>query len=192
MKDKIRKAYWVAWKWPEVYSDDQWVIWVSRVIAILMPAGLVGLTILTGVPAVGWVVTSGIIVILASAIVYTMVRLFYNEYHTVEDFDNREAQIKEFFHGFPTITSSPLIEHDPKEWIAYGHLDPEEFVSAIQLVILTATDDPEQAYMSGNVVSTVGHLHARFRNPEEGHWGEGLDLCKPTAENSFPITRIVL
>lgn len=192
MKDKVAKAYWVAWKWPEVYSDDQWVIWMSRAIAILMPAGLVAMTFLTGVPLLGWASTWAIVAIMILAILVVTIKLFYTEYHTVEDFDAREARVKEFFHGFPSITSVPLIEHEQGEWIAYGHVDPLEFISAIQLVILTVTEDPEQALVSANLVNSVGHLYATFRNPVEGHWDEGLDLVKHTAENAFPITRVEL
>ena len=192
MQDKISKAYWVAWKWPEVYTEDPWVLWMSRAIAILMPASLVALTILTGVPAVGWAWTSVIITVMVSALVYLMIKLFYPELHTVEDFDAREARIKDFFHGFPSITSVPLIENEPGEWVAYGHVDPSEFVSAIQLIILTVTEDPEQALVSANLVKSVGHLYATFQNPTEGHWDEGLDLVRYTAKDAFPITRVQL
>lgn len=190
MKDKLGKAYWVAWKWPEVYSDDQWVIWVSRVIAIVMPAGLIALTLLTGVPLLGWAATGVIAALLGLIIILVTVRLFYQEYPTVEEFEARELRIKEFFHGFPAYTDVPLIELEPGVWVAYGHVDEEEFATAIRCVILAVTDDPEEIFPFGNIENSVGHLYAVFRNPEEGHWDEGIDLCKHTALDCFPITRV--
>ena len=192
LKDKVRKAYRVVWRWPEVYSDDKWVIWASRIIATVIPAGLIALTFLTGIPLLGWAATGVLAALITLIIILTTVRLFYQEYPTVENFDIREARVKEFFHGFPAITAIPLIEHEPGEWVAYGHVDPKEFISAIQLVILTVTDDPEQALVSADLAKSVGHLYATFRNPAEGHWDEGLEMCKPAAEHCFPITRVEL
>lgn len=193
MKDnKVAKAYWTAWRWPEVYSDDKWVIWLSRIIAIAIPAGLIALAFLTGLPLLGFAVSGIVASLFGLGIIVVTIKLFYQEYPTVEDFDAREARVKEFFHGFPSITAVPLIEHEQGEWVAYGHVPPEEFISAIQLIILTVTDDPEQAIVSADLVNSVGHLYATFSNPKEGHWDEGLDLCKHTAENAFPITRVKL
>lgn len=194
MKDKLKlkKAYWVAWKWPEVYSDDTWVIWLSRMIAIAMPAGLVALTLLTGIPLLGWAATGVLAAFLVLAIILLTVRLFYQEYPTVEEFEAQGARVKQFFHGFPAITNIPMIELEPDEWVAYGHVDPVEFVSAVQLIIHTATGDYDKAHISATMVDSVGHLHATFRNPAEGHWDEGIDLCKHTTEGSFPITRLNL
>jgi hypothetical protein len=190
LKDKLGKAYWVAWKWPEVYSDDVWVIWLSRVIAIVMPAGLIALTLLTGVPLLGWAATGVIAALLGLIIIVVTVRLFYQEYGTVEEFEARELRVKEFFHGFPALTDIPLIELEPGVWVAYGHIDESEFIDAIQTVVFAVTDDPLELVPLLDMEKSVGHLHAVFRNPEEDHWDEGIDLCKHTALDCFPITRV--
>jgi hypothetical protein len=190
MKDKISKAYWVAWKWPEVYSDDQWVIWVSRVIAILMPAGLVALTIVTAVPLLGWPATWLIVSVMVLAILTITIKLFYSEHSTVEDFDAREARVKDFFHGFPAYTDVPLIELEPGIWVAYGHVPEDEFINAIQTVVRNVTEDEEIVARYAHLEQSVGHAHATFRNPAEGHWDEGIDLCKHTAKDAFPVTRV--
>lgn len=190
MKDKVSKAYWVAWKWPEVYTDDPWVLWMSRAIAILMPAGLIALTILTGVPLVGWQWTTVIICVMTFAIIFAMIRLFYDEYHTVEDFDTREARIKDFFHGFPAYTDVPLTELEPGVWVAYGHVAEDEFIKAIRTVVRNVTEDETIVATFNDLEKSVGHTYATFHNPTEGHWDEGLELCKHTAAKCFPITRV--
>jgi low affinity Fe/Cu permease len=191
MKDKrIIKAYRTAWLWPEVYSDSPSVIWTSRAIAFLVPLVLVFVTIMTGVPVFGWLATGFIAGTIGLVMVITTVKMFYQEFDSVEDFKSRETQIKEFFHGFPALTDVPVIENEPDEWIAYGHVEPQEFISAIQTVIREVTEDETLVEPYNGLQESVGHLYARFVNPEEGHWSEGIELCKPRGEGCFPITRI--
>lgn len=187
---KTAKAYWVAWRWPEVYSDDQWVIWMSRIIAIVIPVGLIALTLLTGIPLFGWPTTIVLACVLALIIVFVTVKLFYEEYHTVESFDAREAQVKQFFHGFPAFTDVPLIELEPGVWVAYGHVPEEQFIEAIRTIVRNVTEDPKIVAVYDNLEKSVGHTYATFRNPDEGHWDEGLDLVKHTTKDCFPITRV--
>jgi hypothetical protein len=153
---------------------------------------LVGLVIVTGVPLVGLAATGVSAAMLVLVIILMTVHIFYQEYDTVEDFQSRELRIKEFFHGFPSITDVPLIEHETDEWIAYGHIDPDEFVEAIRTVITYVTGEEWQATLPDGIEKSVGHLYATFKNPQEGHWSEGIQLCKQTAENCFPITRLEL
>lgn len=190
MKDKITQAYKVAWRWPEVYSKEPSIVWTSRALAFLVPLVLVVLVLTTGVPLLGWAATGLIATVIAFSLILMTVKMFYEEYDSVEDFTSRETRIKEFFTGFPDYTDVPLIEHGKGEWIAYGHLDPEDFLHAIETVIFRVTDDAHLADSYLGLENSVGHLYASFRNPEEGHWDEGLELCKNTTENCFPITRV--
>lgn len=192
MKDKLTKAYVAAWRWPEVYTTAPSVIWTSRAIAVLVPLSLVTLMVITGIPLYGWAATAVLAALLGFVIILATVKIFYQEYDTVEDFQARELRIKEFFHGFPSITDTPLIELEKDEWVAYGHIDPELFIDAIQQVILSATDDIQKATLCSSLKGSVGHLYASFKNPTEEHWSEGIELCKHTTENCFPITRIEL
>jgi hypothetical protein len=187
---KLAKAYWVAWRWPEVYSDDVWVIWTSRVIAVALPLGLIGLTLVTGVPLLGWAATGVIAAIMGLAIILTTIRLFYTEYDTVEDFDARESRVKEFFHGFPAHTDVPLTELEPGVWVAYGHIPEDDFINAIRNVVRNVTEDSDIVALYDGLEKSVGHTYAAFRNPAEAHWDEGLDLCKGTERDCFPITRV--
>lgn len=189
-ENKIARAYWTAWRWPEVYSDDAWVIWTSRIIAIVIPASLIALTFITGVPLFGWVATGMIAVIVGFIMVLTTIRLFYQEYPTVESFDARAARIKAFFHGFPAHTDVPLIELEPGVWVAYGHVDEATFMDAIRTVVRNVTEDESIVRLYDGLEKSVGHLHATFSNPAEDHWDEGITLCKSSAEDSFPITRV--
>ena len=193
MKDKIVKSYRTVWRWPEVYTNDRLVIWASRIIAIVIPLALIGLAILTALPLFGVAATVAITAALAAILVLLTIKLFYTEHPTVESFQTREARIKEFFLGFPAITSVPLIEYEKeKEWISYGHVPPNEFLDAISSVVYEVSDDPVKADSYLGLEKFVGHGYATFRNPAEGHWDEGLDLCKPSEEDCFPITRIKL
>lgn len=191
MRDnKVVKAYWTAWRWPEVYSDDQWVIWMSRIIAIAIPLGLIGLAFLTGLPLLGFALSGIVASLFGVGIIFVTIKLFYQEYPTVEKFDAQEARVKAFFHGFPAHTDVPLIELDPGVWVAYGHVEETEFVRAIQTVVLAVTDDPLELIPVMHIEKSVGHLYAIFKNPAEDHWNEGIELCKHTTENCFPITRV--
>lgn len=191
MKDnKVVKAYWTAWRWPEVYSDDQWVIWMSRIIAIVIPLGLIGLAFLTGLPLLGFALSGILASLFGVGIIIVTIKLFYQEYPTVEKFDAQEARVKEFFHGFPAHTDVPLIELEPGVWVAYGHVDEDTFIAAIQNVVLAVTDDHKELEPLIGIEKSVGHLYAKFKNPAEGHWDEGIELCKHTTENCFPITRV--
>jgi hypothetical protein len=189
---KLVKAYTAAWKWPEVYTTSPAIIWTSRAIAVLVPLSLVGLVLITGVPLFGVAATGAIAALLVFIIILMTIHIFYQEYDTVEDFQSREARIKEFFHGFPSITDVPLIEHGEGEWIAYGHIDPTLFLDSIEEVIIEVSGSLNGYGPYYRLEDSVGHLWATFKNPEEGHWAEGIDLCKQTAENCFPITRIEL
>jgi len=191
-ENRVVKAYTAAWKWPEVYTTSPSLIWTSRAIAVLVPVSLVVVTFLTALPIFGLGTSALFSAFLILIIMVVTVQLFYQEFVTVEDFQSRERRIKEFFHGFPSITDVPLIEHEKGEWIAYGHLDPVEFLDAIEEVILEVTGDMEGYGPYIDLENSVGHLYATFQNPEEGHWGEGINFCKSTAENCFPITRISL
>ena len=135
--------------------------------------------------------TSIIASLLLLTILVTTVRVFYDEYSTVEEFEIQESRVKDFFHGFPAHTEIPLIEYEKDEWISYGHVDPKVFLDAIQTVLYKVTDDPTVADAYLGLETSVGHLYATFRNPDEGHWDGGLDLCKASAEGCFPITRLV-
>lgn len=190
MKDKIIKAYRAAWRWPEVYTDSPSLIWTSRAIAFLVPLGLVVLTVLTGVPLFGWAATGFIAVFTGFVMILMTVKVFYEEFETVEDFQSREARIKEYFHGFPSLTDVPVIEKEPNEWIAYGHVEPQAFITAIQTVVREVSDDEALVDAYSTLQGSVGHLYASFVNPEEGHWSEGIELCKQSAANCFPITRV--
>lgn len=190
MKDKFIKAYHTVWRWPEVYSDSSAVIWTSRAIAIAIPLVLIVLTFLTGVPLFGWIVSGAIAAVIVAALIYATIRSFYDEYETVESFEVRENRVKEFFHGFPAHTDVPIMENAPGEWIAYGHIPPRDFLAAISTIILHVTEDEERAEYYLGLENQVGQLYATFRNPQEGHWDEGLDYCKPSSEHCFPITRI--
>jgi hypothetical protein len=191
-ENRVVKAYTAAWKWPEVYTTSPAIIWTSRAIAVLVPLSLVVLLIVTGLPLFGLAATGVSAVMLVLIIILITVQVFYQEYDTVEDFQSREARIKDFFHGFPSITDVPLIEHGEGEWIAYGHLPPEEFLDSIEEVITEVSGNLNGYGPYYRLEDSVGHLWATFKNPEEGHWGEGITLCKSTAENCFPITRIEL
>lgn len=192
MKDKLVKAYTAAWKWPLLFSHDPVVIWTSRLIVFAIPLGLIALTILTGVPQYGWGYSLFFAALVTLALLGITIKMFYREYESVEDFKTRETRIKEFFHGFPAYTDIPLIEYETGEWVSYGHVDPEDFVDAIIKVVLGATEDPAAVdkYAYAGLASTVGHTYATFR--DEGHWADGLELCKAHAEDCFPITRLKL
>lgn len=190
MKDKIFKAYRTAWRWPEVYSNSPAVIWTSRALAFLVPLGLIALTLITGVPVFGVLGTILLAGFLIGSLLFITVKMFYEEFDTVEDFEGREARVKEFFHGFPSITDVPVIENEPNEWIAYGHVEPQAFVTAIQTIIREVTDDEALVEAYNGLDASVGHLYAAFINPKEGHWSEGIEMCKPTGEGCFPITRV--
>jgi hypothetical protein len=190
MQDKIIKAYRTAWRWPEVYSNSPAVIWTSRALAFLVPLCLIVLTLITGVPVFGWLGTGMIAGFLIGVLIIVTVNMFYSEFNAVEDFEDREARVKEFFHGFPSITDVPVIENEPNEWIAYGHVEPQAFVSAIQTIIREVTDDDALVEAYNGLDASVGHLYASFVNPAEGHWSEGIEFCKPTGEGCFPITRV--
>lgn len=190
MQDKILKAYRTAWRWPEVYSDAPSIIWTSRAIAFLVPLGLIALTIITGVPLFGWAASGFIAVFIAFVLILMTVRMFYEEFDTVENFQSRESRIKDFFTGFPAITPLPIIENEPNEWVAYGHVPPHDFIEAIQSIVLTVTEDAETADQFPKLENSVGHLYASFVNPAEGHWSEGIELCKKSSEDCFPITRL--
>lgn len=193
MRDtRVVKAYTAAWKWPEVYTTSPSLIWTSRAIAVAVPLSLVALTIITGVPLFGLAATGFMASLLVLIIILMTVQIFYKEYPTVEDFQSRENRIKEFFHGFPSITPVPLIEHEPGEWIAYGHIPPEEFTTAIREVLDVVMNNPPKSQQLDSLTGSVGHLYASFKNPSESNWSDGLTLCKPTAENCFPITRLSL
>jgi hypothetical protein len=192
MKEKLIKTYRTAWRWPEVYSNSSAVIWTSRAIAFLVPLALIGLTVVTGVPIYGWAATGFVAAFIGFVMIMSTVYMFYDEFDSVEDFETREARIKEYFNGFPAHTDLRLIEHEPNEWIAYGHVQPQEFISAIQTVLAAVTEDKALIDAYGGLQESVGHLYATFVNPEEGHWGEGLELCKHTVEDCFPITRLTL
>lgn len=189
-ENRVVKAYTAAWRWPEVYTTSPAIIWTSRAIAVLVPLSLVALVIITGIPLFGLAATGVSAALLVLIIILMTVHIFYQEYDTVEDFQTRETRIKEFFHGFPSITDVPLIEHEKGEWIAYGHIPPEEFLDAIEEVISSVAGSLDDYGPHYKLEDSVGHLWATFKNPEEGHWGEGINLCKHTAENAFPITRI--
>lgn len=192
MKEKIVKGYRAAWRWPEVYSESPAVIWASRAIAIALPLLLVSLTFVTGLPVFGWFAAAFFALIVGLALIWLTVESFYQEYDSVEEFQAKELRIKEFFHGFPSITDVPLINHEPGEWIAYGHVPPQEFILAIQKVIIEATGDAEEASKYDELEFSVGHTYATFSNTEEEHWGEGIDLCKSSTETCFPITRVIV
>lgn len=189
-ENRVVKAYTAAWKWPEVYTTSPAIIWTSRAIAVLVPLSLVGLVVITGVPLFGLAATGVSAAMLVLIIILMTVHIFYQEYDTVEDFQSREARIKEFFHGFPSITDVPLIEHEKGEWIAYGHIPPDIFLDAIEEVIYEVTGSLDDYGPYYKLEDSVGHLYATFKNPQEGHWSEGITLCKNSAENCFPITRI--
>src|SRR4030095_2155593 len=192
MKDKIVKAYRAAWRWPEVYSESPAVIWASRIIAILLPLVLVSLTFFTGAPLFGIAAAGIIAVIVGLSLILVTVETFYQEFDSVEVFQAKEARTKEFFHGFPAITDIPLIEQEPGVCVAYGHIPPAEFIAAIQKVIIEATGDSDEMLKFVGLEDSVGHLYASFSNPDEEHWNEGLDLCKPYSEHCFPTTRVTV
>lgn len=191
MKDKLTKAYWTAWRLPEVYSNSGSLIWTSRIIAIVVPLVLIAVTVITVVPLFGWGVAAILVAFLVLVLVLLTIRIFYEEYATVEEFDVKEARVKEFFHGFPSYTDIPLIEYEKDEWVSYGHVESQLFLDTIQTIIYKVTEDPALADSYLGLENSVGHLYATFRNPKEGHWDEGLELCKPSAEHCFPITRVV-
>lgn len=188
MKDKFVKAYRVAWQWPELYSNSLIIIWLSRAIVFLLPAGLVALTLITGAPLYGTVVALILSALMGLSMAYATVRMFYKEYDTVEESTTRDTLINEFFHGFPSYTSVPLIEYEPHVWVAYTHVGHAEMRSAVMAVILAAgaPSPVEEGYPNYESVQT----YARFVNPEDGHWSEGIEICKPSAHGAFPITRL--
>lgn len=188
--NKLHRAYVAAWHWPQVYSDSPAVIWTSRAIAFLVPLALIVLTVLTGVPLFGWAATGFTAAFIGFVMILMTVKMFYAEYESVEDFQSREMKVKEYFHGFPALTDVPVIENEPDEWIAYGHVEPLLFISAIQTVIRGVTDDETLVEAYSGLEESVGHGYASFVNPKEGHWGEGIELCKQTATDCFPITRV--
>lgn len=189
-ENRVVKAYTAAWRWPEVYTTSPSLIWTSRAIAVLVPLSLVAVVIITGTPLVGLAATGVSAALLVLIIILMTVHIFYQEYETVEDFQSRELRIKEFFHGFPSITSVPIIENGPGEWVAYGHIPPAEFLDAIEDVIREVTGSLDGFGPYFQLEESVGHLYATFKNPDEDHWGDGISLCKSTAENCFPITRL--
>lgn len=190
MKDTLIKAYKAAWRWPEVYSHSPSTIWVSRVIAVALPLVLVGLAFFLFLPVLGILVSALIGVVTGIVMVIATVVIFFKEFEGIESFKLQEAQVREFFHGFPSITNVPVIEHGEGEWIAYGHLPSEDFVDAIRAVVLEVTEDPCRASMYTGAEEYVEYLYAAFLNPEEGHWKEGISFCKPSVPTSFPITRL--
>jgi hypothetical protein len=192
MKTKLIKAYSTAWRWPQVYSESPSVVWASRSIAVVFPLIIVVLTFITGVSVLGTPLALLVAVFAGITLMVVTVRLFHTEYDEIEDYETRENRIKEYFHGFPAHTDIPLIEYETNEWIAYGHVDPKTFIEAIQTIILHVTDDQSLADQYAQLDTSVGHLYACFKDPREKHWHDGLNLCKPSERDSFPITRIEL
>ena len=188
MRDKLAKAYHTAWRWPEVYSEDTVVIWLSRFLAVVLPLSLIALAFITVLHQIGLAASIILTAVLAAVIVMLTVRLFYTEYPAVASLEEMESRRSEFFHGFPQYTSVPLIEAEPGVWVAYGHLPPEEFVSAIRSVVAGVTDDQDIIALYEDSEKSVGHLYATFTDKSD--WDDGITLAKPSDEGSFPITRI--
>lgn len=192
MKTKLVKAYRTAWRWPEIYQEPPSVVWSSRAITVVVPLVIVVLTFLVGVPLFGWAITTLLAAFISVILIIITVGLFYREYDTVEDHETRENRIQEYFHGFPAHTDVPLIESEPGDWIAYGHVDPHEFIEAIRTVILHVTEDQALADTYSPLEGSVGHLYATFKHSDEKHWSDGLNFCKPSEADCFPITRVEL
>lgn len=190
MKEKLIKAYWTAWRWPEVHSDSKDVIWISRVLAVAIPVFLVILTFLIGVASFGVVLSAIMAVFVGVGLIVLTVSAFYEEYPTVEDFEAREAAIKDFFIGFPSITDVPVIEDHTDEWIAYGHIDKSTFLDAIARVIFRVTEDGDLADYFIGKEDQVEYLYARFNSPQQTHWKDGITFCSEHTKDCFPITRI--
>ena len=190
MKEKLLKAYRTAWRWPEVYSESKDVLWISRAIAVGIPLSVVLLTFFSGISIFGWTFSLILAAFVGMGLIFLTVANFYEEYPTVEDFEAREARIKDFFIGFPSITDIPVIENDPDEWIAYGHIPKTTFLDAISKILYKVTEDGELADSFLGKEDQVEHTHAHFKNPKEGHWSEGLDFCKEYTKDCFPVTRI--
>lgn len=189
MKTKLAKAYWTAWRWPEVYTDSVSVIWTSRVLAVALPLGLTLTTLLTGIAAYGIVAAVLVTGILVGVILLVTTHLFYEEHGRVKQYTDMDAQVRSFFLGFPQVTALPIIERRNGEWVSYGHIGKEDFLAAVADILRSVTEDEGLILALTPDPDTVEYQYATFTNPEEDHWDEGIDLCHASVENCFPITR---
>lgn len=190
MKDKLIKTYRTAWRWPEAYGESKDLIWTGRVLTIAVPVGLTVLAFVSSLTLYGLVPALLLAAFVALGMVTITVCLFHEEYPTVEEFEIHEDRIKNFFHGFPKYTDIPLIENGDREWVAYGHVDPFKFVTAISTILRDVEDDPDAAEHVLWLEDRVEYHYARFNNPLEDLWNEGITLCTDDTTRCFPITRV--
>lgn len=192
MTTKFKEAYKTAWRWPETNNDTHSVVWSGRALVYIAPIAAVLLTF-----ALGLLIFSTLFSLLLSgfvglAIVILTVTIFHPQYHEVQSLEAHEDRITRFFHGFPQYTDIPLMENGENEWIAYGHIDPFKFVSAICTVVESISEDDSLSQQFATLAPFVSHEYAQFRNAEEDFWDEGIQLCVSDLDQCFPITRLQL
>jgi hypothetical protein len=185
---KLLTAYKVAWRWPEVGNDPKGVFF-SRYIAYFIPAGFLVMTFLYAYTLAGiWpalIVTAVVGGILALATTY----LFYEEHAAVERQEEDTKRVNEFFYA-RHASPFPLIEYNRNEWVAYGHINPDLFITTVQDVILTATENKEAAEAYDGKIGEVRHLHAHFLNATTDE--EVIAVHPAPHDRSFPITHLKL
>ncbi|QFG12824.1 membrane protein [Arthrobacter phage Mimi] len=190
MREKLKQTYRTAWRWPEAYGESKDLIYIGRALTIAVPVGIVALSFFTTIATLGILLSALFAGAVAVALVFLTIVLFHDEYPTVEEYETHEDRIKKFFHGFPSYTDVPLIENGDREWIAYGHVDPFRFVSAISIILECVSNDPDEAEHALWLEDRVEHTYATFNHPSEDFWNEGITICTVDTSKCFPITRV--
>jgi hypothetical protein len=190
MRTKLRQTYRTAWRWPEAYGESKDLIYIGRALTFAVPVGIVALSFFTTIATLGILLSALFAAAVAVALVFLTIVLFHDEYPTVEEYETHEDRIKRFFHGFPNHTDLPLIENGDREWVAYGHIEPYKFVSAISTVLRDVEKDWSEAEHVLWLEDQVEHTFATFIHPDEDFWNEGITFCTGDTSKCFPITRV--
>jgi hypothetical protein len=194
MFSKLIKAYKTAWRWPVTTNDPSTVVWSSRILAYIAPVMITAACFAIGLLTLGLAGAVLVTLIVGMGLVVLTVTIFHPEYPDIREYEKHEDRIARFFTGFPQYTNMPIMENGDNEWVAYGHIDPTKFLSAVQTIIKNVSEDDKDdlSWRYVGLEPFVSHDYAKFTNQDENYWDEGIDLCVNSLDRCFPITRITL
>lgn len=93
------------------------------------------------------------------------------------------------FHGYPEeVTALPIYEEDDGQVFGWGHIDPAEFVLAIQQIAKYHELDDDFSDVEGTDIS---HTYAKphpYLTDDDLQGDIAFVLCAEEDEGAFPIT----
>lgn len=187
MKKAIRKSVKTSWRLPETVFSPRSLVWITRVLLVVLSLAIVVNSYTTTLLFFDTVTAIFVAIIVTIIFLILLSRIFISEYAQVQELEENERKVSEFFTKFHRHTDIQLAEYAKNQWVAYGDVPRKKLISEVTKVMKSMAETDPSMTITTPDFPKIEYKFAKFTH-ETGE--DQLHFSSETSSHSFPVTTL--